>query len=70
MNRTTLMWQGYIFIYYQTPKLEAVSVLLSHNIAGALVPASFGFDSLTLNPRILQPGDKSDSRATDIILTK
>ena len=70
MNRTTLMWQGYIFIYYQTPKLEAVSGLLSHNIAGVLASASFGFDSLTLNPRILQPGDKSDSRATDIILTK
>ena len=70
MNRTTFMWQGYIFISYQTPKLDAVSGLLSHNIAGVLVPASFEFEALTLNPRILQPGDKNDSSATDIILTK
>ena len=64
------MWQGYILISYQTPKLDAVSGLLSHNIAGVLVPASFEFEALTLNPRILQPGDKNDSSATDIILTK
>ena len=65
-----LCGRGISIFFYQTPKLDAVSGLLSHNIAGALVPASFEFEALTLNPKILQPGDKNDSSARDIILTK
>ena len=70
MNRTTLMWQGYIFIYYQTPKLEAVSGLLSHNIAGDLDPATLGVEAFMLNPRILQLGDKIGNSAMYNILEK
>jgi hypothetical protein len=62
------VWPGYIFISYQTPKLDAVSGLSSHNIADVLVSATLGFEALMLNPRILQLGDKSGSSAMDNIL--
>ena len=63
MNITTTVWRGYIFFSYQTPKLDAVSGLSSHNTAGDLDPATFGVEALMLNPRILQLGDKSGNIA-------
>lgn len=70
MNITTSVWRGYIFIFYQTPKLDAVSGLSSHNIAGDLDPATFGVEALMLNPRILQLGDKSGNIAMYNVLEK
>ena len=62
--------RGISLFYYQTPKLEAVSGLSSHNIAGDLDPAPFGVEALMLNPRILQPGDKSDNSTMYNVLGK
>ena len=62
--------RGISFFPYQTPKLEAVSGLSSHNIAGDLDPAPFGVEALMLNPRILQPGDKSDNSTMYNVLGK
>ena len=61
--------RGISLFSYQTPKLDAVSGLSSHNIADVLVSATFGLEALMLNPRILQLGDRSDSNAMDNILT-
>ena len=62
--------RGRSLFSYQTPKLEAVSGLSSHNIAGDLDPAPFGVEALMLNPRILQPGDKSDNSTMYNVLGK
>ena len=61
--------RGISLLSYQTPKLDAVSELSSHNIADVLLSATLGLEALMLNPRILQLGDKSDSNAIDNILT-
>ena len=65
-----LCGRGISLFSYQTPKLEAVSGLSSHNIAGDLDPAPFGVEALMLNPRILQPGDKSDNSTMYNVLGK
>lgn len=61
---------GVYLFSYQTPKLDAVSGLSSHNIAGDLDPATFGVEALMLNPRILQLGDKIGNSAMYNILEK
>ena len=61
---------GVYLFSYQTPKLDAVSGLSSHNIAGDLDPATFGVEALMLNPRILQLGDKSDNIGMYNVLEK
>ena len=65
-----LCGRGISIFFYHTPKLDAVSGLSSHNIAGDLDPATFGVEALMLNPRILQLGDKSGNSATYNILEK
>ena len=60
--------RGISLFPYQTPKLDAVSGLSSHNIAGDLLSATLELEALMLNPRILQLGDNSGNNAMDNIL--
>lgn len=65
-----LCGRGISIFFYQTPKLDAVSGLSSHNIAGDLDPATFGVEAFMLNPRILQLGDKNGNSAMYNVLEK
>ena len=60
--------RGISLFPYQTPKLDAVSGLSSHNIAGDLLSTTLELEALMLNPRILQLGDNSGNNAMDNIL--
>ena len=65
-----LCGRGISIFFYQTPKLDAVSGLSSHNIAGDLDSATFGVEAFMLNPRILQLGDKNGNNAMYNVLEK